>query len=179
MRSFSRERLAFALAFAVLGTTACGSGGGGRGAEAPEPLPNQSPADERMIRDIVENQTEAWNRGDAARYSRDFARDGIATNIRGQSYTGYDAFLRQHEMIFRGMFRGSRLDQDIDVLRFPEPGVAIVETIGTVSRVSQMPPGIAGDGRDRLRTRLLQVLVKRGGEWKIVAFHNVDVKPGT
>jgi hypothetical protein len=29
-----------------------------------------------------------------------------------------------------------------------------------------------------LRTRLLQVLVKDGGEWKIAAYHNVDVKSG-
>lgn len=31
----------------------------------------------------------------------------------------------------------------------------------------------------RLRTRLLQVVVKQGEEWKVVAYHNVDVKPGT
>ena len=29
-----------------------------------------------------------------------------------------------------------------------------------------------------LRTRLLQVLVKDGGEWKIAAYHNVEVKSG-
>ena len=27
-------------------------------------------------------------------------------------------------------------------------------------------------------TRLLQVLARRGTAWKIVAYHNVDVKPG-
>jgi len=30
--------------------------------------------------------------------------------------------------------------------------------------------------KGRLRTRLLQVIVQRNGEWKIVAYHNVDVK---
>jgi hypothetical protein len=29
-----------------------------------------------------------------------------------------------------------------------------------------------------LRTRLLQVLAKDGSEWKIAAYHNVDVKSG-
>jgi hypothetical protein len=33
------------------------------------------------------------------------------------------------------------------------------------------------DGSGNLRTRLMQVLVKRAGEWKIIAYHNVDVKP--
>jgi hypothetical protein len=34
------------------------------------------------------------------------------------------------------------------------------------------------DAKGRLRTRLLQVLAKDNGVWKIVAYHNVDVKPG-
>jgi len=33
------------------------------------------------------------------------------------------------------------------------------------------------DAKDRLRTRLLQVLVKRGGEWQIEVYHNADIKP--
>jgi len=33
------------------------------------------------------------------------------------------------------------------------------------------------DTKGRLRSRLLQVMVKDGGEWKIVTFHNTDVKP--
>jgi ketosteroid isomerase-like protein len=40
------------------------------------------------------------------------------------------------------------------------------------------PPGTQVDANGRLRTRLLQVLKKDGGEWKIVVYHNVDVKPG-
>ena len=34
------------------------------------------------------------------------------------------------------------------------------------------------DKRGALRTRLLQLLVRQAGEWKIVSYHNVDVKPG-
>jgi hypothetical protein len=38
--------------------------------------------------------------------------------------------------------------------------------------------GTSADAAGRLRTRLLQVVVKQGEEWKVVAYHNVDVKPG-
>lgn len=31
------------------------------------------------------------------------------------------------------------------------------------------------DTKKRLRTRLLQVIVRRGGAWKIIAYHNVEV----
>ena len=63
------------------------------------------------------------------------------------------------------------------MLKFPEPGVAVVETLTRVRGVSQPPPGVSLDSGGALRTRLLQVLVKRAGEWKIIAYHNVDVKP--
>jgi hypothetical protein len=56
--------------------------------------------------------------------------------------------------------------------------VATVETLTSVSGMPQTPPGTVADSKGRLRTRLLQVVVRQGSEWKIVAYHNVDVKPG-
>lgn len=163
---------------AMLVTASCGRLGGGSFEEVPEPVPNLSSADEQAIRAVIRNQTEAWGRQDAVAYSRDFAQDGIYTNIRGESMRGYDAFLQQHETVFRTLFRNTSVAQDITVLVSPEPGVALVETVTAVSGLSQSPPGIVLDDRGRLRTRLLQVLVKRGGLWKVVAYHNVDVKRG-
>ena len=140
--------------------------------------PSIAAADEQYIRRILSEQAEAWNRGDAVEFSRHFAADGISTNLRGQSFVGYDAFLRQHQFLFGSLFRNSKLQQDIDVLRFPEPGLAIVEAVTAVSGLGQMPPGVAPDAKGRLRTRLLEVMTRQGGEWKIVAYHNIDIKPG-
>src|SRR5262245_5959215 len=56
-----------------------------------------SKEDEAAIRKIVQAEVEAWNRGDATAYSNHFAGDGTFTNIRGQFFNGYDAFLKQHE----------------------------------------------------------------------------------
>lgn len=135
-------------------------------------------ADETAIRKIIQDEDAAWNRGDAAAYSRDFAADGTFTNIRGQYFTGYEAFLRQHEVIFQGIFKDTLLQQDIVTLGFIAPDVAIVETLTSVSGMAAPPPGTAVDSKARLRTRLLQVVTRQAGEWKIVAYHNVDVKPG-
>ena len=63
-------------------------------------------------------------------------------------------------------------------LRFVRPDVAIVESLQTVSGFQKLLPGTSADAKGRLRTRLLQVLLKDGGEWKIAAYHNVDVKSG-
>jgi uncharacterized protein (TIGR02246 family) len=135
-------------------------------------------ADETAIRKIVQDQVAAWNRGDATAYSSQFSADGTLTNIRGEFFTGYDAFLKQHEVIFGGLFRGTAVHQDIVSLNFIGPDVAVVETLTSVSGISKTALGTAPDSKGRLRTRLLQVVARQGGEWKIVAYHNVDVKPG-
>jgi len=135
-------------------------------------------ADETAIRKIIQDEVTDWNRGDAAAYSRQFATDGTFTNIRGQFFTGHEAFLKQHEVIFRGIFKNTTSQQDVVSLKFISPDVAIVETLTAVSGMPAPPPGTAADSKGRLRTRLLQVVTRRGSEWKIVAYHNVDVKPG-
>ncbi len=133
----------------------------------------------REVRQIIRNESKAWNAGDAIGYSRDFASDGMFTNIRGESFTGYDAFLRQHDVIFKGVFKGTTVQQDIVVLRWVEPNVALVETLTAVSGLAgPPPPGATLDAKGRLRTRLLQVIARHGSEWKVVAYHNVDVKRG-
>jgi uncharacterized protein (TIGR02246 family) len=134
--------------------------------------------DETAIRKIMQDEVTDWNRGDAAAYSRQFASDGSFTNIRGQFFTGHEAFLKQHEAIFQGVFKNTTLQQDVVSLKFIKPDVAIVETLASVSGMPLPPPGTAADSKGRLRTRLLQVVVRQGSEWKIVAYHNVDVKPG-
>lgn len=135
-------------------------------------------ADETAIRNIVHDEIAAWNRGDASAYSSHFAADGTCTNIRGQFFTGHAAFLKQHDVIFQGLYKNTTLNQEIVSLKFLGPDVAVVETVNAVSGMAERAQGMGVDMKGRLRTRLLQVVAKQGGEWKIVAYHNVDVKPG-
>ena len=137
----------------------------------------QSPADEAAIRKIVQNEIDTWNKGDAVGYSKDFAVDGTFTNIRGQFFTGYDGYLKQHQVIFDGIFKNTTLDQRVVSLKFVRPDVAIVETLTAVSGVAQPPTGVALH-EGRIRTRLMQIVAREKGVWKIVTYHNTDVKPG-
>ena len=57
------------------------------------------------------------------------------------------------------------------------PDVAVVEVLTSVTGIQKIFPGTHADAKGRLRTRLLQVLAKEGGEWTIVSYHNTDVKP--
>ena len=137
--------------------------------------PQASP-DETAVRNIIQEEIAAWNSGDAAAFSRHFAADGTFTNIRGQFFIGREAFMERHDFIFKGVYRGTTMKQDVVSLKFVRPDVAIVETLTAVIGVQKPLPGTSADDKGRLRSRLLQVMVKDGGEWKIVAFHNTDVR---
>ena len=138
----------------------------------------QSPADEAAIRAIVQNEINTWNKGDAVGYSKDFAKDGTFTNIRGQFFTGYDGFLKQHQVIFDGIFKNTTLSQRVISLEFIRPDVAVVQTVTAVSGLPAGPDVVARDEKGRIRTRLLQILARNDGVWKIVTYHNTDVKAG-
>lgn len=137
----------------------------------------QAPADEAAIRSIVQNEIDTWNKGDAVGYSKDFATNGTFTNIRGQFFNGYDGFLKQHQVIFDGIFKNTTLKQRVVSLKFVRPDVAVVETVTAVSGMAQPPTGVTlYEGQ--IHTRLLQIVAKENGVWKIVTYHNTDVKPG-
>jgi uncharacterized protein (TIGR02246 family) len=140
----------------------------------------QAKPDEAAIRNILQEEVASWNKGDAQAYSLHFAPNGTFTNILGMFFQGHQAFLDRHEEIFKGMFRGTVLRQQIISLRFFRQEIAVVETLTWISGFSASgpPPGTHPDAKGRLRTRLLQVMVKDAGEWRIAVYHNVDVKPG-
>ena len=138
---------------------------------------SQDQTDKDAIRRIIKDEIEAWNKGDAAAYSEHFAEEGTFTNILGAYYKGYDAFLKVHVQIFNTIFLKTTLQQDIVSLQFADSTVAVVEVLTAVSGMQKVPGRNDNfDSKGRLRTRLLQVVVKRNGKWEIIAYHNVEVK---
>jgi uncharacterized protein (TIGR02246 family) len=139
----------------------------------------QNTPDEAPLRKIIQDEMTAWNKGDAEAYSQHFATDGTFTNLTGMFFAGREAFRDRHDQILKTVYRGSTKQEDIVSIKFVRTDVAIVETLQTITGIQKMLPGTTADAKGRLRTRLLQVMVKDGGEWKIATYHNVDVKPGT
>jgi len=139
----------------------------------------QNTSDTSTILNIIQEETFSWNKGDAETYSRHFAEDGTFTNILGMFSVGHKIFLEKHDQIFKTVFLGTELKQEVVSLKFVRPDVAIVETIGWVSGFKNGPAkGTYLDDKGRLRVRLLQVMAKDGNDWKIVAYHHVDIKAG-
>ncbi len=142
-------------------------------------LSSQTRADESEITRILGEEASSWNAGDAHGYSRHFSAGGTFTNILGMFFTGRQAFQDKHEEIFRGIYKGTTLEQKIASIRYIRPDVAIVETLASVSGFSKagLPAGIRIDESGCLRVRLLQVFVKNSDGWEIATYHNVDLKP--
>ena len=88
-------------------------------------------------------------------------------------FEGHNAFEKRHWETFTTYFKGSTR---VEMVRGITAEVAIVDVDTEVRGLANMPPGVTVGRDGMLRTRLLQVFVKRNGEWWIEAYHNVDVK---
>lgn len=145
------------------------------------PTQAQQKSDSLAIQMILQEEVSSWNSGDAQTYSRHFADNGTFTNIRGMFFTGHKQFLDRHVDIFKGMFAKTVLQQDVVSFRFLGPDIAIVETLTWITGFPKngSPKAIHIDAKGYLHTRLLQAFQKQAGEWKIVVYHNVDLKPDT
>jgi len=139
----------------------------------------QTATDEAAIRQIIQDEVAAWNKGDADVYSQHVVDDITFTNLSGTYFTGRQAFHDRHDKILKTVYRGSKKQEDIVAMKFLRPDVALVDILQTITGYQTLLPGTTADAKGRLRSRLLQVMVKNGGEWKVAAYHNVDVKPGT
>ncbi len=102
-------------------------------------------------------------------------QDATATNVLGDTYSGKEALSARMADILRTVFKGSTLELKVRQLRFIEPDVAVVDIDAEVRGYRALPPAVvATDGV--LRTTMLQVIVREGEQWRVAAFHNVDVK---
>jgi uncharacterized protein (TIGR02246 family) len=137
----------------------------------------QDATSEAAIRAIIAEQVVAWNAGDGTRYASHVAPDASFTNLFGMVMYGAPAFASRHREILSTFYKGTTKKHTVRRIRFPVPDVAIVDIDNEVSGVNAMPGGIAVPPDGVIKTQLMEVLVRRDGDWWIEAYHNVDLKP--
>ena len=143
----------------------------------PVPLPAQDQAAGKEIQAIVAEQAAAWNAGDASAYARHVGPDVSFTNLFGMVMYGRDAFERRHAEILATFYKGTTKSHVIRRIRLVTSDVAIVDIDNELHGVKSMPGGIPVPADGVIKTQLMQVFVKREGQWWVEAYHNVDVKP--
>lgn len=129
------------------------------------------------LRAVVDNQSEAWNRNDAAAWTKDFLDDARFINVRGDSVAGRPAIEKLHAFIFAGPYQGSHCVSTIQAVTSPSPDVAIVETLAVITNFKALPPGLTPTSPGEMRARLTLVLVRREGAWKIQFAQNSAISP--
>jgi uncharacterized protein (TIGR02246 family) len=144
---------------------------------APAEAGKERAADEAALRKLVAEQTDAWNRSDAAAWCKDFAPDATFTNILGVVLDGRPEIEKRHTFIFDNLFKGSRTQVTVTRVLFVDDAVAVVDTDHVVTGYTRLPPGIQPTEPGMLKTRMRFVMKKTGKTWQIVAGQNTDVKP--
>ena len=139
----------------------------------------QDAAAEAAIRRIIAAQAVAWDQGDGASYARQVAPGVSFTNLFGMVMYGKEAFVSRHQQILTTFYKGTTKKHAVGKIRFVTPDVAIVDIDNEVHGVKAMPAGIAVPKDGIVKTQLMEVFVRRNGEWWIEAYHNVDTKPTT
>jgi uncharacterized protein (TIGR02246 family) len=134
----------------------------------------QSARDEAEIRDLQARQQEAWNRHDAKAYAALFTDDGDVVNVVGWWWKGQREIETQLTAAFAVVFRDSTLTIDDVQVRFPARDIAVAHVRWSMEG-SKTPPGIP-EPRQGIQ---IQVLQKRGREWRIAAFQNTSSLPET
>lgn len=133
-----------------------------------------SDADRSAIEAIVANQAQAWNRGDAEGYGERALPDIIFTNVIGGQYRGRDAVIALWRSIFKGIYKGNKLEQRVDVITLVTPDVAIAETVNKLTDYEHTPAGMPVIN-EALWSRMQQVMVRKVDGWWVASGHNVPV----
>jgi uncharacterized protein (TIGR02246 family) len=133
--------------------------------------------DEAAVRQIIADQATAWNAGDGTAYAKHFAPEGAFTNLFGMVMYGAPAFEKRHKQILSTFYKGTQKKLNVRRVRFVTPDVAIVDIDNEIYGAKSVPAGLKLPADGVIRTQLMEVLVRREGNWWIEAYHNVDLKP--
>ncbi len=130
-----------------------------------------NPADEAAIRNIEQVWDDGWNKHDPKMMVSVLAEDVDFVNVAGEWFKGRDAFQKHMERAHATIFaQSTRRTIDTDV-KFLTPEIAVVHSSARISG-DKAADGSPRSPRNVLMTR---VVMKRAGEWVVVAAHNTNV----
>ena len=137
----------------------------------------QSQEDERAIREVLHALPDAWNARDASAWVENFTPDSGFVNILGVWFSDRASNQERHATLFATIFRDSTLQAEVLHIRFTDPDTAVAEVLFRLVGYEALPPGIGETAPGVLETRLVDVLQKIDGHWRIVFSQNTAIVP--
>ena len=129
-------------------------------------------ADEQEIRKIQERWDDAWNRHDVRALSALVAEDVRFVNVAGAVLNGRDEFEKLQTRTHATMFKESVRTVTATDIKFLNADIAVAH-VRWGMRGDKNADGTPRTPRNGV---MMQVLVKRGGVWTVVAAQNTDVR---
>jgi uncharacterized protein (TIGR02246 family) len=122
-------------------------------------------ADDRAVRAVLDGVYAAWAVNDAEALIAPYAPDAAAV-LPGSYLAGRDEIRAVMTDAFAGPLNGSRAGYEVQSIRFPDAGTAIVISKGAIV--------LAGETGPRAENRALEtwVLSRDDGTWRVRAFHS-------
>jgi uncharacterized protein (TIGR02246 family) len=121
--------------------------------------------DDTAVRAVLDDVYAAWADSDADAFVSSYAEDATAV-LPGAYLKDKEAVRASMAAVFAGPLKGSSAIHEVQSIRFPGIGTAIVISKGAVLLAGQAEPA------EETRSVDTWVLSKQGGTWRVEAFHN-------
>lgn len=128
-------------------------------------------ADDHAVRAVLDGIYAAWADNDADAFVAGYAEDATAL-LPGSYLQDRDAIRATMADVFAGPLKGSRGVHEVQSVRFPGPGTAIVISKGGIVLAGETEPQPANRALDSW------VLSGHDGTWRVRAFHSTPENPG-
>lgn len=129
-----------------------------------------------VANDALRIFVDSWNDaaiGDSVAYHQYgtlYWPDAELVDPSGQVWDGQLAIIQMHVDLWRGPFKNSHVNGSVRRVRALSPTVMIADFDFTLILSGPPLPGVAQTGP--VKAHLKHIMVKRGGEWKVVAAQN-------
>jgi uncharacterized protein (TIGR02246 family) len=120
---------------------------------------------------LVRSLRKAWNTGDSTAFASHFAEDGDLVNIHGMRISGRAAIASIYDLLFRSVFRRSRVESELSGSRKLCDDAILVHMRVEV----HIPLGPMAGIHDCVCSAVLQ---RTGDQWRVASLHNTLVSDG-
>jgi len=124
--------------------------------------------DEKAIRQVMKDISNAWSAGDGKKFADNFTDDVDFTIWNGMYINGREANIKGHQQTFDTFYKGTSLKAEIKKIRFLTDDVATVHLQSEMYRDGKRVEGVP-------MVVPLMVLKKENGKWRVAVFQNTPI----
>jgi uncharacterized protein (TIGR02246 family) len=125
--------------------------------------------DEVAVRNVVDGVLTAWHNYDADAFASLHADDATLVTVEGVYCKGREQIRRTMNMLYSGVFKGSKVFNEVEDVRFISDDVAVAICWNAIllGGLTELPP--------EEKRRATWVFSKQDGRWQVEAFENVFI----